>query len=334
MSSKFELTDAEGTKKEFDRIEQLGGFLFDEAAAWERLRKDSNIDSGSLHRYFCHELLYEAASSIKKNIHKVDESGVPTIVGKVIHDLRHKWLWSGHSYLEEFVRYNRLYNAQVAEGFIHTVITELEESDVPVIGRIHGGTLEGQAMALAFLKNQEFRNKFQDFLDNGRVKIHELEDTYEEKLRLEKPAEYWKRAGKKFRCQAHGWSTVLCISLAIGIALFAVFFWYWTKGQKIPIKFDTIQGVVIFSTVLALYAFLIRTFSRLAFSAFHLMRDAEEREQLTYLYLSLTKEKVIDETSRNLILQALFSRSETGLLAGESGPSMPVAHEMKDLSSR
>ena len=61
----------------------------------------------------------------------------------------------------------------------------------------------------------------------------------------------------------------------------------------------------------------------MAFSSFHLMRDSEEREQLTYLYLSLSEETSVEEGSRNIILQALFSRTETGLLAQEHGPSMP-----------
>jgi hypothetical protein len=53
------------------------------------------------------------------------------------------------------------------------------------------------------------------------------------------------------------------------------------------------------------------------------MRDAEEREQLTYLNLSLTNESVIDEKSREIVLQVLFSRSETGLLNNEHGPKVP-----------
>lgn len=58
------------------------------------------------------------------------------------------------------------------------------------------------------------------------------------------------------------------------------------------------------------------------------MRDAEEREQLTYLYLSLTHESEIDKESRDIVLQALFSRSETGLLSQEQGPKMPMAEMM------
>ena len=58
------------------------------------------------------------------------------------------------------------------------------------------------------------------------------------------------------------------------------------------------------------------------------MRDAEEREQLTYLYLALIQDVNIDQSSRDIVLQALFSRSETGLLQKDSSPSMPGLAEM------
>ena len=45
-----------------------------------------------------------------------------------------------------------------------------------------------------------------------------------------------------------------------------------------------------------------------------LRNSAEEREQLTYVYLSLIKDSAVDEKEKNLIMQSLFSRAETGLL--------------------
>lgn len=81
--------------------------------------------------------------------------------------------------------------------------------------------------------------------------------------------------------------------------------------------------MLITITVLAIYAYVLRLLSRLTFSSFHLMRDAEEREQLTYLYLALSNDAKVDEKSREIVLQALFSRSETGLLTNEHGPVMP-----------
>jgi hypothetical protein len=84
-----------------------------------------------------------------------------------------------------------------------------------------------------------------------------------------------------------------------------------------------IKWSVVFITLVSFIAFAIRIFSKLTFSSFHLVRDAEEREQLTYVYLALQKEKGIDETERHLIMQSLFSRADTGLLKDDAGPTMP-----------
>ncbi|HAZ24710.1 MAG TPA: hypothetical protein DCY95_08810, partial [Algoriphagus sp.] len=80
---------------------------------------------------------------------------------------------------------------------------------------------------------------------------------------------------------------------------------------------------VIFITLVSFLAFLIKTLSKMTFSTFHLSRDAEEREQLTYVFLAMQKEKAIDPTERHLIMQSLFSRADTGLLKDEGSPTMP-----------
>ena len=166
-------------------------------------------------------------------------------------------------------------------------------------------------------------DEFGSFKADSENKLHEMENTYQEKLRMEKPAKYWNGAAKKFRLEGIICAGLLVISLLLGAGYLSSFFTDWLTGQELQVKLNTIQGIVIFGTLLAVYGILIRVLSRLAFSAFHLMRDAEEREQLTYLYLSLINEKKIDEKSRDIILQALFSRSETGLLTGDSAPAMP-----------
>lgn len=59
------------------------------------------------------------------------------------------------------------------------------------------------------------------------------------------------------------------------------------------------------------------------FSNFHLARDAEEREKLTYMYLALISNGEFNEEERKIVLQSLFSRSDTGLLKEDSSPTMP-----------
>lgn len=177
--------------------------------------------------------------------------------------------------------------------------------------------------------------QFDESLRTWSSTIDELEKTYEEKLRLDKPAEYWKKAARKYGIQGGLWSLAVVALVVVGLAYFREFFMTWLQGQDIGVQLNTIQGVILFGSIAAVYAFLMKVLSRLTFSAFHLMRDAEEREQLTYLYLSLSHETDVDNTSREIILQALFSRSETGLLAQEHGPTMPGIHELvKSSTSR
>jgi hypothetical protein len=45
-----------------------------------------------------------------------------------------------------------------------------------------------------------------------------------------------------------------------------------------------------------------------------------EREQLTYAFLALIKEKAIEEADRNIILSGIFSGSDTGPIKGEATP--------------
>ena len=179
-----------------------------------------------------------------------------------------------------------------------------------------------------------YKEEFRTYMDDCRTRISDLENTYQEKLRLEKPATYWKKSAKKYGVQGGLWSLALIASILVGFVYFSDFFKTWLEAKDIGIKLNTIQGIVLFGTVLAIYAFLIKTLSRLTFSSFHLMRDAEEREQLTYLYLALNNDNSIDASSRDIVLQALFSRSETGLLVSESGPTMPGVSEILKSVSR
>lgn len=159
--------------------------------------------------------------------------------------------------------------------------------------------------------------------EESRNKIRAIEETYEERLRLEPAAKYWKDSASRLRIQGGILGTLIMITVVIGLVAGGYLFHVWLSHEKLPIDLTSLQGVLITITVLAIYAYILRLLSRMTFSCFHLMRDAEEREQLTYLYLALSNQTDVDEKSREIVLQALFSRSETGLLTNEHGPVMP-----------
>ena len=176
---------------------------------------------------------------------------------------------------------------------------------------------------LAARQRKMQESAFGEMTGRWNNEVRNLEYSYAEKLKLSKPAEYWKDSAKRYAFHGYWWIAALTLSLALGIWLFYSFFTTWLQGAELAIELQSLQGLVIFGAGAAVYAYFVRVLSKLVFSSFHLMRDAQEREQLTYLYLALSKETDVDEASRQIVLQALFSRSETGLLAQEHGPTMP-----------
>jgi hypothetical protein len=88
-------------------------------------------------------------------------------------------------------------------------------------------------------------------------------------------------------------------------------------------KSAAIRWSIVFITMMSFLIFGIRALTKVTFSSYHLARDAEERKELTYLYLSMVNENVFDEKDRHLVMQSLFSRADSGLLRDDGGPTMP-----------
>jgi uncharacterized Tic20 family protein len=167
---------------------------------------------------------------------------------------------------------------------------------------------------------------FDTFFSKASDNIKTNEDLYKEKLRLEAPAEYWKVRAVKLKKEGQNYlNWLIRISVIAAILLFTLLILLGTDYFNESFK-DSIKGIkwsVILITIVSLLAFTIKILSKMTFSSFHLSRDAEEREQLTHFYLALKKDTTIEPEERQLILQSLFSRADTGLLKEDSSPTMP-----------
>lgn len=160
----------------------------------------------------------------------------------------------------------------------------------------------------------------------AKKKVSDLEHTYEELLRLKKPAEYWKNRATALKKE--GWKAIYWLIALIAFACITLYLLLWLTPEGMLLSFikgnaQAIKWSVVYITFISFLAYGIRALNKVAFSSFHLARDAEEREQLTYVYLALIKDNAVDEKDKNLIMQSLFSRAETGLLKDDSGPTMP-----------
>ena len=123
------------------------------------------------------------------------------------------------------------------------------------------------------------------------------------------------------------------VAFLSGAVVFGWFMALLMDAECIPLfehtKFDaaTIRASLIFVALMSVAGYLIHLFTRIAISSFHLSRDYRERFQLTRVYLALIKDGDVanDENTRQIVLQSIFSRSDTGLLKGDHALTMPVA---------
>ena len=168
------------------------------------------------------------------------------------------------------------------------------------------------------------------FEQNYKNRIEVLEETYTKLLQLKGPAEYWDELAKSYR--KRGWWLLGAVGLIGGVvfsSLLALLF----DCDELPllnhVKFDaaTVRASLIFIVLTSVAGYLLHLFTRLSISSFHLARDYRERFQLTRVYLALIKDGDIqnEESTRQIILQSIFSRSDTGLLKGDHALTMPVA---------
>ncbi|WP_268225712.1 DUF6161 domain-containing protein [Sinomicrobium oceani] len=173
---------------------------------------------------------------------------------------------------------------------------------------------------------EETKEGFTSFFESAENRITELETLYSEKLSLKAPAQYWEKRAGKLKRVGRWWFIGLLISISICIGILYKSLAFIADGTIAKIFEDVGSAVkwsVAFLVLISFLAYAIRILAKMTFSSFHLARDAEEREHLTYVYLALLEEKGIDGTERHLIMQSLFGRAETGLLKDDGAPTLP-----------
>lgn len=178
-----------------------------------------------------------------------------------------------------------------------------------------------------FTQAQEKNNAFNEESNN---KVENLEQAFDELLKLKKPAEYWNKRAGVLKGEGHSFLRWLIGLVAFGCLTLYFLLWLTPGGMLLSfIKGETgaIKWSIVYVTFISFLAFGIKVLAKVVFSSFHLARDAEEREQLTYVYLAMIKDSAVDEKDKSLIMQSLFSRADTGLLKEDSSPTMPGLFE-------
>lgn len=171
-------------------------------------------------------------------------------------------------------------------------------------------------------------SEYTERLNKADERIAALEEAYSKKLQLEGPAQYWDKLAKSYL--KRGW-VLLFLTFALGIVMIRFLLNILLDIDAIPLfnqtelSLKTIRGSLILIVMTSIAGYLIHLFTKLSISSFHLSRDYRERFQLTNVFLALLRDGDVkcDDQVKQIVMQALFSRSDTGLLKGEHSFKMP-----------
>lgn len=161
------------------------------------------------------------------------------------------------------------------------------------------------------------------FFNSANEKLEVLEKQYQENLKLKAPAQYWSEMEEKYIKKGRFW---LLISGAISLITVGLLVCILVFAPNVFSKenhwLENVKNSAIVTVTTSICIYILRTTMKMAMSSFHLSRDAKERNTLSVFYLSLIEDDAVTDKERAIVLNALFSRSDTGLLKGDSSPTM------------
>jgi hypothetical protein len=146
-----------------------------------------------------------------------------------------------------------------------------------------------------------------------------LTATYDTKLSLQAPANYWRK--KHFGHRS--WVTKLGIAGgiwatagALALAALARYVFQFTTANQVPTWFQ----VIAFSLGALVYVLGLRSVLKLLMSHVHLALDAAERQTMIVSYLALMKKSGIKEDTLEHILGTIFRPTGDGVVKDEAMP--------------
>lgn len=319
------ITDNTGKEFKFNNTQDAIYFLNTEINFWEETESEWRKANDSEPPRF-----FTAANYLKQMKSSAEEGNVTSNKASQI-NLPHYWIYSQHEFVPTYIDIAQKLTPEALKGFYMASANQNTETIPPqlILGMILGYEQLNSLSSISerITKSKSEFSSMMEESENTRKKYEQrfkdLEKKHTEFLTLKEPGKFWEDQAKTYQMQGWLWSLILGLAVTLGLIAASNFYIAWLSGSDLKIGLNTLHGVVILGVIVTFFGFACRILSKLALSSFHLMRDSQERKLLTYLYLSLNKENQLDQSSREIILQSLFSRSDSGLLSGDSSPTMP-----------
>lgn len=217
-------------------------------------------------------------------------------------------------------------NLRLNEG--HDTTLKAKSDGLDELKLSKASTLDGLHTAKETALNDLYAAKdtaFAELATKHEANLKAIEDTFHNKLALQKPIDYWreKKTSHVKLAKRFAWASgIVLVVFGVGLG----FLIHWAFGNldsnENPKHWQV--GVTIIAAFFVIW--IVRLLVRMFLSHQHLAADAAERVTMVQTYLSLSREgQGVAPADRSVILQQLFKSASDGLVKDDGAP--PTALE-------
>lgn len=161
---------------------------------------------------------------------------------------------------------------------------------------------------------------FAELASRHEANLKNIEDTFHNKLALQKPIDYWreKKVSHVILAKRFAWvSAIVLVVFGVGLSFLINWAFGSLEANENPKHWQV--GVTIIAAFFVIWIF--RLLIRMLLSHQHLAADAAERVTMVQTYLSLSREgQGVAPEDRSVILQQLFKSASDGLVKDDGAP--------------
>lgn len=173
----------------------------------------------------------------------------------------------------------------------------------------------------------DIKQKFSKLNDNvieAEKRLKDLEEAYKEKLKLEAPEELWNSRATDQESSIFTWGALTIVTI-IGLIILLSQYLIPSILQGIPSGSYWINPTSMMLLVTAFMIYIIKVEIKFWTSSWHLKKVYQQKAALTRFYQALIADgKDINEEERLLIMKALFSEVNTGLVSNSEKSDLDV----------
>lgn len=183
---------------------------------------------------------------------------------------------------------------------------------------------------------EELKDNLSVFIQEKKEQVSNLEDSYEQKLKLKAPIKFWEDESKKYKKSAIYWSVGAVVS---GLLIILTGLWILKIGEQDLDKLKNISIIPVYFVPIALISLLIyilRTLIKIAISNQHISVEYAQKAAMTDYYLSMIQEGHIGISieEKQLLLPTIFSKIDSGLIKSDSAGDSDISELLKILVAK